>query len=251
MWNTCSRSFRRRYLIVQDKKCCLLIGNSRWHWAIEKTNGWHYCHTAPDSNTIQSLDIPLVAWAAVGPIPKDICLNPLQRLSLTDIPLKGLPPWLGIDRALAGWGAFKKINPSEMQSSGFLVADAGTVLSLTRITPNGEFAGGQLIAGLRLQLAAMANGTKYLDNPGPGSSDTTKFPFTTAEAMQRGTLQALVGALLEAIKETKMSLWLCGGDAPILLEELNKQQAKVIHQPNLVLEGMVDIQNQINQDRDL
>ena len=251
MWNTYSGSYGRRDLTVQGKKCCLLIGNSRWHWAIEKTSGWSYCHTAPDITSIQSLKIPLVAWAAVGPIPKDVFLNPLQRISLRDIPFKGLPPWLGIDRALAGWGAFKKENPSSMKSCGLLVADAGTVLSLTRITPNGEFAGGQLIAGLQLQLTAMANGTKNLMNPGPISKGPSQFPFTTAEAMQRGSLQALVGALLEAIKDTKMSLWLCGGDAPLLLEELKKQKVKVIHHPNLVLEGMVDIQNQINQDEGL
>ena len=99
----------------------------------------------------------------------------------------------------------------------------------------------------------MANGAQNLTNPGVGSSTTDQFPFTTAAAMQRGSLQALVGALLEAIKDTKMSLWLCGGDAPLLLEELKKQKVKVkvIHHPNLVLEGMVDIQNQIKQDEGL
>ena len=116
MWDTCSRSDGRRDLTVQGEKCCLLIGNTRWHWAIQKANGWHYCHTAPDSKAIHSLEIPLAAWAAVGPIPKDVFLNPLQNIALADIPLKGLPPWLGIDRALAGWGAFKQENPSSMNS---------------------------------------------------------------------------------------------------------------------------------------
>ena len=63
--------------------------------------------------------------------------------------------------------------------------------------------------------------------------------------MQRGSLQALVGSLIQAIKATKMPLWLCGGDAPILIEELNKLNVEVLHHPNLVLEGMVAIQHHV------
>ena len=137
-----------------------------------------------------------------------------------------------------------------MQSSGLLVADAGTVLSLTRISAKGEFAGGQLIPGLNLQLSSMANGTQNLTNPGLGSSTTDQFPFTSAAAMQRGRLQALIGSLTEAITATQLPLWLCGGDSPILVEELKKRDLNVIHHPNLVLEGMVEIQHQINQDQD-
>ena len=138
-----------------------------------------------------------------------------------------------------------------MNSNGLLIADAGTVLSINRITKNGEFAGGQLIPGLQLQLRAMETGTQNLINPGPSSSTPAQFALTTAEAMQRGSIQALVGTLIEAIKEANTPLWLCGGDAPILVKELEKRNTEVIHHPNLVLEGMVDIQQRINQNQDL
>ncbi len=251
MWHTCPGHFWRRYLTVSALSCCLLIGNSRWHWAFKKTDKWEYLHTTPDPKRIESLEMPIVAWAAVGPLPKNIYLNPAKRLTTKDIPLKELPPWLGIDRALAGWKAFKKAKSIGTNSSGLLVADAGTILSLTRISANGEFAGGQLIAGLRLQLSAMANGAKNLQNPGTSSFPPDQFPIATAEAMQRGSLQALIGTLIEATHETNMPLWLCGGDAPILIEELKKRNAQVRHYPNLVLEGMVEIQQQIKQDQDL
>ncbi len=226
---------------MRKNKSYLLIGNSRWHWATKKNDTWHFSHTKPNPKQIEALAMSLDAWAAVGPIPNNISLNPTKRLNIKDIPLKNSPSWLGIDRALAGWGAFKKVNASGLNSFDLLVADAGTVLSLTRITASGEFAGGQLIPGLSLQLSAMANGTENLNNPGFESTPTRQFPLKTNEAMQRGSLQALIGVLIEATKATKIPLWLCGGDAPILLKELKKHNAYVIHHPNLVLEGMVDI----------
>ncbi|WP_320666596.1 type III pantothenate kinase [Prochlorococcus sp. MIT 1307] len=253
MWNTRSRHYGRRDLTGKDIRCCLLIGNSRWHWAIERSDRWHFLHTRPEPEKIVSLETPLIKWASVGHLPKEIQLNPANRLELKDIPLKKLPSWLGIDRALAGWGAFKKTQLTGINSSGLLVADAGTVLSLTRITSKGEFAGGQLIAGLNLQLAAMAVGTKNLNNPGPGLTRIPLFPFTTAEAMQRGSLQSLIGAILEAINATEenIPLWLCGGDSPLLIEELQKRNTNVIHQPDLVLEGMVDLQKEVKPNPNL
>ena len=145
----------------------------------------------------------------------------------------------------------KKIKSTGINSSGLLIADAGTVLSLNRLTASHEFAGGQLIPGLQLQLTAMATGAQNLNNPGLSSSTPEQFPFETAKAMQRGSIQALVGTLIEAINKTNSPLWLCGGDAPILVQELRERNAAVLHHPNLVLEGMVDIQDKINQDQDL
>jgi pantothenate kinase type III len=64
-----------------------------------------------------------------------------MRLRVEDVPLAGAPSWLGIDRALAGWEAWR-------QTGGpVLVVDAGTVLSLTRVDGEGRFQGGRLMAG--------------------------------------------------------------------------------------------------------
>lgn len=146
---------------------CLLIGNSRWHWAEQSgTSRWVYQHevAAPEA-----LDSPsdLMAWAAVGPIPQHPCLQSSRRLNLADIPLQGIPPWLGIDRALAGWGAWRA-NETHV---GVLVVDAGTVLSLTRISATGSFSGGLLAAGYGLQLRAMAEATAGLNVTSPVGLD--------------------------------------------------------------------------------
>ena len=247
MWPSPPRCVGRRHLKVEVVRHCLLIGNSRWHWAEYQADAWQFCHSDPNPLKLQTLEAHLVAWAAVGPIPAGVVLDPNRRLGLGDVPLTRMPVWLGIDRALAAWGALRRAHASGMSFSGLLVADAGTVLSLTRVTAAGDFAGGQLVPGLRLQLSAMAQGTQRLIDPGIGSVSAEPFPFATAEAMRRGSLQALLGTLLEAQREAALPLWLCGGDASVLKEALSQRGLDVVHHPNLVLEGMVDVHDRISR----
>ncbi len=248
MRHTYARHDGRRYLIVKIDKYCLLIGNSRWHWAIQKSNKWQFIHTQPDPEIFQNTEISCSAWAAVGELPLQLELDPTKRINIKHIPLLNFPSWVGIDRALGAWGAYKKAKTSKLPSSGLLIADAGTILSLTRITKNGEFAGGQLVPGLRLQLNAMAFGAHNLKNPGPENMEAEQFPFSTSQAMKRGSFQALIGTLIEAQRAAQIPLWLCGGDAPLLFKELKKQKFEISHHPNLVLEGMIDLQTKFNQD---
>ena len=214
----------------------LLIGNSRWHWAVDSPQGWRFEHTQADPGRLDQVD--LIGWAAVGPVPDHPLLRQSKRIALADVPLQGLPPWLGVDRALAGWAAWGGSSPLTQQ--GLLVADAGTVLSLTRVRADGSFAGGQLAAGFGLQLRAMAAGTRDLPDPerlDPVPRDL--FPKPTVEAMQRGAVQSLLGLLLEAQHQCGWPLWLCGGDAPLLFEQLCERGADVRHAPDLVMEGLV------------
>ena len=105
---------------------CLLIGNSRWHWAEQTSNShWVYQHEAAAPEALEAPS-DLLSWAAVGVIPNHPGLQSSKRLNLSAIPLQGIPPWLGIDRALAGWGAWR----ANQDRVGVLVVDAGTVLSL-------------------------------------------------------------------------------------------------------------------------
>lgn len=236
---------------TEKEKSCLLIGNSRWHWAFKKRNGWEFIHTSietDESERLKHLKTPLFAWAAVGEIPPNISLDPSLKIHLKDIPLLKCPPWLGIDRALAAWGAFQKsIQSSSMHPNGLLIADAGTVLSLTRIQANGEFLGGQLVPGLALQLQSMTKGTKNLKHPSNKNYPNEPFPISTEGAMLKGSIQSLLGTIIEAKQIAGVPLWLCGGDAPIILKNLQKRNVEVFHQPNLVLEGMLYLQNHIKQ----
>ena len=72
---------------------CLLIGNSRWHWAEQRgASPWIYQHEAA---ALEALDAPsdLLAWAAVGVVPSHPCLQSSKRLKLlTEVITDGPSP---------------------------------------------------------------------------------------------------------------------------------------------------------------
>ncbi len=230
---------------MKNAKNYLLIGNSRWHWAIEDNSDLKYKHTLPDIRFFKSVNIRDLRWASVGSIPKEIHLNPINQLELKNIPLLNIPSWIGIDRALAALGALKKVQVLSIKSKYILVVDAGTIFSLTRVTNQGEFAGGQLLAGLRLQLSAMGQGALNLMDPGIDILTKEQFPSSTKDAMRRGSIQALIGTILEANRIEKMPIFLTGGDSLILYKELKKMERNldIRHYPNLVMEAMVHVIN--------
>ena len=105
----------------------LLIGNSRWHWAAPAPDqSLQLWHTSAADGAEQLQQAP-AAWAAVGPVPKELKRWQQQRVLSSDVPIVQLPPALGVDRALAAWAAWQR------QRQPVLVADAGTALSLTLV----------------------------------------------------------------------------------------------------------------------
>ncbi len=228
------------------EKNYLMIGNTRWHWATKIQEDWKYFHTTPNPIEFKDKNYPELSWASVGPIPKNLKLCPSKKINLNDVPLINLPSNLGIDRALASWSAYKKQSSFKSKEQDLIVIDAGTIMSVTKITKEGEFAGGQLISGLRLQLSSMANGSLNLDNPIIKKIPIETFQYETQNAMIRGAINGLLGVILHIFEETKSPIWICGGDAPIILNELKNTKIDLNHSPNLVLEGMIDIDQKIN-----
>lgn len=151
--------------------------------------------------------------------------------------MQGLPPWLGIDRALVAWGAWRQ------QRQAVLVADAGTALSLTRVDAVGCFAGGLISAGVALQLRALAHATAQLPAVSSAGGDPAQlesaWPFATAAAMDAGCSRAVAAAIAAAAASAEgAQLWLTGGDAERLLPLLQEQHLNPVHAPNLALEAM-------------
>jgi len=223
-----------------------MIGNTRWHWASKINKDWQYFHTSPNPIEFQDKDYSQLTWASVGPIPENIKLCPSKKIILDHVPLDNLPSNLGIDRALAAWSAFKKQSSITSKKQDLLVIDAGTILSVTKITNKGEFDGGQLVSGFRLQLSSMVNGALNLETPIIKTIPTEIFQYETNNAMIRGSMNALIGFILKIFEETKLPIWMCGGDAPIILNELKNTNIEIYHCPNLVLEGMIDIDQKVN-----
>ena len=218
----------------------LLIGNSRWHWATRQGLHWTFSHGAPNPSTLAGR-IPI--WAAVGAVPADHPnLIPERRLTLMDVPLQGTPNWLGVDRALGAWSAWTLSRKKGLDlRSGLLFADAGTVLSLTLLTQDGCFSGGQLMPGWRLQIAAMESGTSGLQRPEPIALPEDYFPQNTGQAMLRGALQSMVGSVEQARSRTGACLWISGGDGPLLARELEHQGVNLQLDADLVMKGVVNL----------
>jgi len=231
---------------VYSKENYLMIGNTRWHWASKIKKDWKFFHTSPNPIEFKDKDYSQVTWASVGPIPENIKLSPSKKIILEDVPLINLPSKLGIDRALASWNAFKKHSSLKSKEQDLIVIDAGTILSVTKITNKGEFAGGQLIAGFRLQLSSMANGALNLETPIVQKIPTGIFQYETNNAMIRGSINGLIGLILKIFEDTKLPIWICGGDAPLILNELKNTNIDINYCPNLVLEGMIQIGQKIN-----
>jgi type III pantothenate kinase len=224
-----------------------LIGNSRWHWALAEGGsgssgtGLRFVHLPPPASAVE----PPLAWAAVGPVPPQAALPAATRLELNHVPLAGSPPWLGIDRALAGWRA------ARLSGGPVLVVDAGTVLSLTRVDGLGRFAGGRLMAGAALQLAAMGSGTAALPSlEGDLVTGGEDWPLATAAAMRRGVVEGLAAAVREAGRQARehepgCRIVLTGGDGPTLLPLLRRWpelgEDELVHHPELCLEALVDL----------
>nr|WP_257473277.1 type III pantothenate kinase [Prochlorococcus marinus] len=223
-----------------------MIGNTRWHWASKIKEHWKYFHTSPNPVEFDNKDYSQFSWASVGPIPENIKLCSSKKINLNVVPLINLPSNLGIDRALASWSAFNKQSSSNSKDQDLIVMDAGTILSVTKITKKGEFVGGQLIPGLRLQLASMGNGALNLETPIIKKIPKNTFQYDTKNSMIRGAINSLLGIVLQVYEESKSPIWLCGGDAPLILNEIKNKNIQINYSPNLVLDGMIDLRQKFN-----
>ncbi len=230
----------------QPPERVLLVGNSRWHWAGPGEGRLHCWHAPPPQARPQEGWTDLRAWARVGAVGAQLNLPADRELRLSDVPLRQVPPWLGIDRALAGWAAWRG------QRAGVLVADAGTALSLTRVDGAGVFRGGRISAGLALQLRGLGRSTALLPSLEPGSLDVSlePWPQPTAAAMGRGCLQACAGAIAEAWADVACdglgagqpwTLWLTGGDGPVLAPLLAQRGLAFRWAPDLCLEALAEL----------
>ncbi len=147
----------------------------------------------------------------------------LYSLKLQDVPLSGIYPTLGLDRALALWGAG--------QSYGFpqLVIDAGTALTFTGANGKTELVGGAILPGLRTQFQSLASQTAQL--PWVKWSDGAdalpqRWAMETEAAIASGILHFTLAGIRDFIQDWRnrypgSSVVLTGGDAEWLWTALN------------------------------
>ena len=140
----------------------LLVGNSRLHWAKYSKNQSKFFHTKKEQKVPENIDLDQLIWASVGKLP-NFLLKKENEIKTQDIQLSNLPDNFGVDRALACIAALKNIkNPFEKD---LLIADFGTILSITKLNSYGCIIGGQLLPGFLTQLKSMEQNTKNLEVP--------------------------------------------------------------------------------------
>jgi len=214
----------------------LLVGNSRLHWANYSQNQSKFFHTQREQKFPENIDVNKLIWASVGKLPK-FSLKEENEIKTKNIPLSNLPDYFGIDRALACLAALNTIeNPLKKD---LLIADFGTILSITKLNSNGSILGGQLIPGFLTQLKSMEQNTKNLTVPKKFEIPTKDFLINTEEAILKGVINSLTGVIYSLFNPAKDILVICGGDSQLLTKSLKTQKENIINAPNLVMEGMI------------
>ena len=239
---------------------CLAVGNSRLHWAWFKQevlqSTWHSPHLNEPvvDNIIPSEIFPnyLLAnnlrqlplyFASVVPTQTRLwqSYSYLRPITLADIPLKNIYPTMGVDRALAVWGAGKTYGLP------CLVIDFGTALTFTGINNQQEFIGGAILPGLGLQLQSLHSQTAALPKIKFSQFLPIRWAMTTPQAMQSGIIYTILASINDFIVDWRWqfpqsNIVFTGGDSELFLRYWQSQRSeislKVIIDTNLVFWGM-------------
>ncbi|MBO8231103.1 type III pantothenate kinase [Prochlorococcus marinus str. MU1402] len=214
----------------------LLVGNSRLHWAKYSNNQSEFFHTKKEQKVPENIDLDQLIWASVGKLP-NFLLKKENEIKTKDIQISNLPDNFGVDRALACFASYKIIeNPFKKD---LLIADFGTILSITKLNSNGFIIGGQLLPGFLTQLKSMEQNTKNLKVPKKYDIPIKDFLINTEEAILKGVINSLTGVINSLFNPEKDILIICGGDSQLLAKSLKVQKENIINAPNLVMEGMI------------
>ncbi|MCS6815294.1 MAG: pantothenate kinase [Cyanobacteria bacterium] len=257
----------------QETTVCLLlaIGNSRLHWGLcqgsQLQATWDTNHfTADQSHSVLASPTalatvhPAAAKLPPSPILTIASVVPSQTalwqsyphvniLTLGHIPLHGLYPTLGIDRALAAYAAVETIG------APVLVIDGGTALTFTGVDGDRNLVGGAILPGLALQYRALAKATAMRSLPDIDSDHLPlhnwnicdRWAQTTVGAIHSGVIHTLLAGIQAFVHDwwqrfPQSAIVLTGGDSAQLLTWLqhhNPVLASQIHlAPHLVLQGM-------------
>lgn len=147
-------------------------------------------------------------------------------ITLAQVPLVGLYPTLGIDRALALLGA------GETLGYPVLVIDAGTALTLTGADAECQLIGGAILPGLGLQLKSLTQDTAALPTIQLPTQLPPRWAMQTASAIESGVIYTVLAGMQDFIVDwqsqfPRSQIVLTGGDSPVLLSYLQSQYPQI------------------------
>lgn len=174
-------------------------------------------------------------------------IYPLVRLiTLEQIPLSATYPSLGVDRAVALWGA------GECYGWPVLVIDAGTALTFTSADQNRCLIGGAILPGLRLQGQSLEEYTAELPQVDFPAQLPCRWARNTSAAIHSGIVYTLLAGIREFIQSWRQRfpqspVVITGGDCERLCDYLQASEAgaqevpSVIVDPQLIFKGMASL----------
>ncbi len=238
-----------------DSWLALVIGNSRSHWAWFQDHtlitAWNHVHLSTRVNkhqlpteilhaqlsAIDTRNIPIY-MASVVAEQTQFWQNyqNLHQITLKDIPLKNLYPTLGIDRALAVWGA------GETYGYPCLVIDGGTALTITGVSKNKTLVGGAILPGIRTQLQSLNRNTSALPEITLPKTLPIRWATNTNDAIASGVIYTIISGVQDFILHWQKqypdsAIVLTGGDGEFLSQFLLANH-KIAIDTNLIFWGL-------------
>jgi type III pantothenate kinase len=222
-------------ICIENIQIGLSIGNSRYHWAwylkTKLQSSWdteyltidRFFKSCPidlqaliNQNLIEIDRIPIYL---ISVVPSQTAiwqqLPQVKQIDLTDIPLQNLYPTLGIDRALAVFGA------GEVYGYPVLVIDGGTALTITGVDDRRSLVGGAILPGLRLQLQSLSTGTAALPEIVLPQQLPPRWSDNTPDSIASGILHTVSAGISDFIQDWQQlfpgsQVVFTGGDGELL-----------------------------------
>lgn len=251
-----------RNFTAQSSWLALMIGNSRLHWALFEDDRlqqtWDMPHPteAPTLNAHQLWELPLALlhtkpglelWiASVVPSQTELwkVYPSIRLIGLEQVPLQSAYSTLGIDRALAVWGAIATIG------APVLVIDAGTALTFTAADGNHALAGGAILPGLRLQFQSLHQRTAALPELPLPETLSPRWANDTPGAIASGILHTVLAGIRSFVEDWQQqhsdsAIVLTGGDSDRLYGYFQAQSPEFADcltvDPHLIFWGIREI----------
>ncbi|QCS50765.1 pantothenate kinase [Picosynechococcus sp. PCC 11901] len=217
-----------------DQWWALMIGNSRLHWATFTGDTLQTVHHTAHGTCLPGVK-QLHYLASVVPQQSTWIrahFPTAKPITLADIPLENLYPQLGIDRALAVWGAGQRY--------GFpcLVVDGGTALTFSAANGDRQWIGGAILPGLNLQFQSLTQHTAALPKVHLPTQLPPRWANDPAGAIASGITYTVLAGVKDFIRTWQTEfpqgqIFSTGGDGAWLA-----QQLPILHyDPGLIFHG--------------
>lgn len=238
----------------------LVVGNSRLHWAwfrhfaLIKTWDTHHLAIAVKTYQLPHLflhsdlvkqDLTYLSLYLASVVASQTqywqYYDDITYIRLEDIKLTNVYPTMGIDRALAVWGAIA------IYQQACLVIDGGTALTFTGVDETGKLIGGAILPGLRSQFLSLGQKTSALPEVVLPDRLPPRWALDTESAIASGILYSAIAGIhsyiiswLQQFPQTQIIF--TGGDGEVLSRFLHQQFPelvdKTVVEPNLIFQGI-------------